>query len=94
MKYKRIKLLGFMLTLALVIGLLPVMSLTAFAAKELSESFETNKQQESYSGEHFKITCDDIGDKDGFKLTSSLSHYFGKVFILQVMTFLRIWFAI
>ena len=33
MKYKRIKLLGFMLTLALVIGLLPVMSLTTYAAE-------------------------------------------------------------
>ena len=32
MKYRRGKLLGFMLTLALVIGLLPVMSLTACAA--------------------------------------------------------------
>ncbi len=31
MKYKRIKFLGFMLTFALVIGLLPVMSLTAYA---------------------------------------------------------------
>ena len=31
MRNKRGKLLGFMLTLALVIGLLPVMSLTAYA---------------------------------------------------------------
>ena len=37
MKNKRIKLLSFMLTLALVIALLPVMSLTAFAAEQTEQ---------------------------------------------------------
>ncbi len=40
MKYRRGKLLGLMLTLALVIGLLPVMSLTAFAAIDQSKTFK------------------------------------------------------
>ena len=71
MKYKRIKLLGVMLTLALVIGLLPVMSFTVFAA-ELSENFpETNnKEKTEYTGDHFKITVNDAGDGDGFYLDS------------------------
>ena len=71
-KYNRIKLLGFMLTLALVIGLLPVMSLTAFAA-EVSEDFTTNTGAAQYTGEHFKITVDDPGDDDGFILNSDNS---------------------
>lgn len=40
MKYRRGKLLGFMLTLALVIGLLPVMSLTACAAMDQNKTFK------------------------------------------------------
>ncbi len=40
MKNRRGKLLGLMLTLVLVIGLLPVMSLTAFAAIDQSKTFK------------------------------------------------------
>ena len=40
MKYRRGKLLGLMLTLVLVIGLLPVMSLTAYAAIDQSKTFK------------------------------------------------------
>ena len=69
MRSKRGKLLGFMLTLALVIGLLPVMSLTA-CAEELSESFTTTTGATQYTGEYFKITVTDGGDEDGFFLST------------------------
>ena len=74
MKYKRIKLLGFMLTLALVIGLLTVMSLTAFADEELSESFTTDQAKSTYTGQHFKITTMSSG-RFGFALDSTTTGY-------------------
>ena len=61
------KLLSFLLTLAMVIGLVPGMSLTAYAAEE-SESFTTNKSLKTYTGEHFTITCTYEADGDGFFL--------------------------
>ena len=37
-------------------------------ADELSESFTTNDFESVYTGEHFKITVDQLGDDDGFLL--------------------------
>ena len=62
MKYNRVKLLGFMLTLALVIGLLPGMSLTAYADTEKSETIATTSK--TVDGTHFTISNND-GHADG-----------------------------
>lgn len=47
MKYKRVKILGFLLTLAMVIGLLPGMSLTAYAASYEIVSIDASKVKDS-----------------------------------------------
>ena len=66
MKYNRVKLLGFMLTLALVIGLLPVMSLTAYADTEKSEMIATTSQ--TVDGTHFTISNNgDDANGDGMR---------------------------
>lgn len=53
MKHKTGKTLVLLLTLALLVGLLPGMSITAHAL-ELSESFDTTTAQ-TYTGDHFTI---------------------------------------
>ena len=40
----------------------------AWAQVEQSESFTTNLEQDTYTGEHIKITCEAVGDEDGFGL--------------------------
>lgn len=37
----------------------------------LTETLQTNTAQSVYTGEKFKITCDDAGDDDGFRLRSN-----------------------
>ena len=69
MKYNRVKLLGFMLTLALVIGLLPVMSLTAYADTEKSEMIATTSQ--TVDGTHFTISNNN-GNANGDGMSANL----------------------
>ena len=57
------KLMSFLLTLAMVIGLMPGMGLTAKADTELSETIITTS--ETALGDHFIITTDDNYDNDG-----------------------------
>jgi len=67
MKHRGTKILSLLLSLVLVLGLVPGMSLTAYAA-ETSESFTTNQWIATYTGEHFTISCQNGGDPDGFVL--------------------------
>ena len=63
MKYKKGKTLALLLVLALLVGLLPGMGITAHAL-ELSESFDTTTSSKTYTGDHFTITsvrADDDG---------------------------------
>ena len=55
MKYKKGKTLALLLALALLVGLLPGMGITAHAL-ELSESFDTTTSSKTYTGDHFTIT--------------------------------------
>lgn len=67
MKTKTRSFLGVLLGLALALGLVSGMSLTAYAA-EGSESFTTNQYKSTYTGEHFTISVTDGGDGDGFTI--------------------------
>ena len=63
MKYKKGKTLALLLVLALLVGLLPGMGITAYAL-ELSEGFDTTTSETTYTGDHFTITtvrADDDG---------------------------------
>ena len=63
MKYKKGKTLALLLVLALLVGLLPGMGITAYAL-ELSEGFDTTTSETTYTGDHFIITtvrADDDG---------------------------------
>ena len=64
------KLLSFLLTLAMVIGLMPGMSLTALAETE-SEEFTTNTGAGTYTGTHIKITGTAGLDGDGDRINKS-----------------------
>ena len=55
MKHKTGKTLALLLALALLVGLLPSMSITAYAL-ELSERFDTTTSETTYTGDHFTIT--------------------------------------
>ena len=55
MKYKKGKTLALLLVLALLVGLLPGMGITAYAL-ELSEGFDTTTSETTYTGDHFTIT--------------------------------------
>ena len=71
MKMKKIKALGILLSLALMLGLMPGMSFLTAKAAEESESFTTNTKQSVYTGSHFTISVDDAGDRDGFFMSST-----------------------
>ncbi len=71
MKIKKIKALGILLSLALMLGLMPGMSFLTAKASEESESFTTNTEQSVYTGSHFTISVDDAGDGDGFFMSST-----------------------
>ena len=68
-----------LLALALVAGVAPAnvgtgglfggAAIVAYAAEE-SESFSTNTKASTYTGDHFKIEVTNVGDKDGFRLSS------------------------
>lgn len=63
MKHQTRKTLALLLALALLVGLLPGMGITAYAL-ELSESFDTTTSSKVYTGDHFTITsvrADDDG---------------------------------
>lgn len=65
MKHKRgTKLLGVLLSLALMLSLIPGMSLTAYA-EDVTESFTTTGNGGEITGTHFKISGTK-GDSDGF----------------------------
>lgn len=51
-----------------IVALLLV-AVTGAWADESSESFTTNSEAGSYTGEHFKISVDNVGDEDGFFLS-------------------------
>ena len=68
---KKIKALGILLSLALMLGLMPGMSFLTAKAAEESESFTTNTEQSVYTGSHFTISVDDAGDGDGFFMNSA-----------------------
>lgn len=57
--------------LTALLALLTISATGAWAQTEESESFTTNTQATSYSGEHFTINCDDVGDSDGFFMNKS-----------------------
>ena len=63
MKHKTGKTLALLLALALLVGLLPGMGITAYAL-ELSEGFDTTTDK-AYTGEHFTITSVKENDGEG-----------------------------
>ena len=50
------RVLSFLLTLAMVVGLLPGMGMTAFAAEELTDTFTTNTGATEYTGDYSKVS--------------------------------------
>ena len=72
-------LLSFLLTLAMVVGLMPGMGLTAWAANQ-SETLDTNAgtgsgMAHTYTGTHFKVEVNNEGDPDGFFVSSDGYNY-------------------
>ena len=70
------KLLGFLLTLAMVVGLMPGMSLTALAADEVSENISLVASQsaglKTISGTHYSVSCGYlVADDRGMQVNSS-----------------------
>ncbi len=69
MKHRGTKILSLLLTLVLVLGLMPGMGLTAYAAEVESEEFTTNTGNGTYTGTHIKITGTGYVDGDGAAIT-------------------------
>ena len=74
MKNKMKQLCGIILSLVLVLGLMPGMSLTAQAATTLTDTFTTNTGATEYTGNYSKVTASVSSGYEGLGIAHSDNH--------------------